>query len=163
MLRNWGVFLAALLMGLALAFLAITPPSPKAADSPPIIFSADRAMEDIHAIAEKPHPTGSDENAKVRTYLLKRLNALGLETRETQALLPEKSLARLNRWRSTQDSEQIFTNIIGIKRGSDSSKPALLLMAHHGTSWTSTGATDDTIGIASILETLRALKSDTRA
>ena len=160
MLRRWGVFGAALLMGLALAFLAITPPSPRGENSSPTTFSAARAMVDVRAIAEKPHVTGSEENAKVRAYLLKRLEALGLEIFETQALLPEQSLARLNRWRGTEASEQLFTNIIGIKRGRDSSKSALLLMAHHDTSWNSPGAADDTIGLASILETLRALNTD---
>ena len=159
MLRHWGVLIATLLMGLALAVLAITPPSPRAADSSPAKFSADRAMVDVQVIAEKPHVTGSAENAKVRAYLLSRLEALGLETYETQAQLPKGPLARLNRWRGTTDSEQIFTNIIGIRRGSDNSKPALLLMAHHDTVWESPGAADDTIGIASILEIIRALNT----
>ena len=159
MLSKWGLCLATIFIGMTLAVISILPPRPQGPEASPEQFSAGRAMEDIRIIAAKPHPTGSEENAKVRAYLMIRLQELGLEARETQALLPERPLARLNRWSGEDATEQSFTNVIGIRRGTDSSKPALLLMAHHDTVWGSPGASDDTIGIASIFEIIRAVNT----
>jgi len=146
-------------MGFTLAMLAILPPSPRSADISSNSFSAARAMDDVRIIANKPHPTGSIENAKVRTYLLRRLETLGLDASESEGFVPDWALKRLNRWRGTDSTEQNFVNVIGTRRGVDSSKPALLLMAHHDTVWDSPGASDDTIGVASILEIVRAINS----
>ena len=157
MQNKWTLFLTALMIGLALSFISILPPRPQGLDAPMDQFSATRAMEDIRIIAEAPHPTGSSENAKVRAYLMTRLKSLGLEAQETTGLLPERPLARLNKWSGKTATEQKFTNVIGIRAGTDRSKPALLLMAHHDTVWESPGAADDTIGIASIFEIIRAL------
>ena len=73
MLNKWGPFFLALIIGLWLALISILPPAPKGADTPKDQFSAVRAMEDVRIIAAEPHPTGSAENAKVRTYLAARL------------------------------------------------------------------------------------------
>ena len=116
-------------------------------------------MEDIRIIAAKPHPTGSEENAKVRAYLLLRLKALGFDTSTSIGELPERPLARLNRWSGEDAASQSFVNVIGVKAGTERSKPAVLLMAHHDTVWGSPGAADDTIGIASIFEIIRALNT----
>lgn len=158
-MRAWGPFLFSILLGIALAVIAILPPAPKSADAPDAEFSAARAMEDVRIIAAKPHPTGSAENAEVREYLLKCLEELAVQAEETTGMLPERSLARLNRWSKAEASEQSFTNVVGVWQGADSRKPAVLLMAHHDTVWGSPGAADDTVGIASILEIIRALNS----
>lgn len=160
MLRKWGYLIAAILIAALLGFMATTPPGPRGADAPASDFSSGRAMEDVRIIAAKPHPTGSVENAKVRTYLQRRMEELGLEVSTTTGMLGERSLGRLSQWSGTKTTEQNFTNVIGILRGVDNAKPALLLMAHHDTVWGSPGAADDTIGIASILEILRALNSE---
>jgi len=158
-MRNWGPFLFSLILGVVLAAIAIVPPSPKSMAAPDTEFSAARAMEDVRIIAANPHPTGSAENAEVRKYLLRRLEELGASAQETTGQLPERPLARLNRWSGANLPEQAFTNVIGVKAGIDSTKPAVLLMAHHDTVWGSPGAADDTVGIASILEILRALNT----
>ena len=158
-MRAWGPFLFSIILGVALAVIAILPPAPKSADAPTAEFSAARAMEDVRIIAAEPHPTGSTENADVRAYLLNRLDSLGLETFETQSELPERALARLNRWSGAEAVSQTFVNVIGVLRGSDSTKPALLLMAHHDTVWGSPGAADATMGVASIFEILRAVNT----
>ena len=163
MLNKWGPFLLALCLGVWLALIAILPPSPKAIDAPQDQFSAARAMEDIRMIAAAPHPTGSEENAKVRAYLLTRLKALGFDTTTRKGELPERPLARLNRWSGKDATSQSFVNVIGVKAGTDRTKPAVLLMAHHDTVWGSPGAADDTIGIASIFEIVRALNTADQA
>ncbi len=157
MMRRWGALLAALALGVLLAFIAVTPPSPRGMDTPLDQFSSARAMVDIRVIAAKPHPTGSEENAEVRAYLADRLTALGLEVQTSESLLPARGLARLNRWSGADIPEQNIVNVIGTLPGTDRSKPALLLMAHHDTVWGSPGAADDTIGVASILEIIRAV------
>ncbi len=160
-MSKWAGITAAWLISLCLAFIAITPPRSQGPDMAADKFSSARAMVDIRKIAVEPHPTGSAENAKVRAYLQSRLTELGFETSQQIGALGTASLQRLERWSGTAKAQQKFYNIIGIKRGNDSSLPALLLMAHHDTVWGSPGAADDSLGIAAILETLRALNHDT--
>jgi len=158
MLRNWGYFLITLFAGIILAFLAITPPAPQSPDIAAERFSSGRAMVDVQIIAAKPHPTGSAENAKVRDYLETRMTSLGMDVYVSESELTGRPLARLNNWSGDNKEAQTIYNVIGILPGQDRSKPALLLMAHHDTVWGSPGASDDTVGIASILEIVRALK-----
>lgn len=158
MWQKWALCWLTVIMGLALAFMGSTPPSPKSADAPPEQFSAARAMVDVRQISAHPHPTGSAENAKVRALLVDRLTSLGLEVSESESLLDERSLARLNRWSGANKTEQSLVNIIGVLPGTDPTQKALLLMAHHDTVWGSPGAADDTAGVASILEIVRAVK-----
>ena len=157
MMKNWLGFFGALIISALLAFIAVTPLRPQGPDIAAHKFSSARAMIDVNIIAAKPHPTGSAENAKLRAYLQRRLTALGLEVSVDEGVLDQRALARLNRWSGAEKTQQNLYNIIGLRRGTDPSLPALLLMAHHDTVWDSPGAADDTIGIAAILETLRAL------
>ncbi|MEP3654578.1 MAG: M20/M25/M40 family metallo-hydrolase [Litorimonas sp.] len=159
MLRKWGPFCFALFVGIILAVVSILPPSPKGLDSPEDQFSAERAMVDIRVIASEPHPTGSPANAEVRTYLTERLGQLGFEVSTSGDELTGWPFKRLKQWRGTDVTSETFVNVIGVKKGKDQTKPALLLMAHHDTVWDSPGAADDTIGIASIFEIMRALNT----
>src|ERR1051325_6012221 len=76
--------LAALLtvVVLALAGLAglwsVRPPSARPASAPATEFSADRAFEQVEAIATRPHPVGSPAQDQVRDHLLTTLRGLGL-------------------------------------------------------------------------------------
>lgn len=160
MFHKWAPLITSLLIAIVLAFLAVTPPAPKALDTPANQFSSARAMEDVRIIAAKPHPTGSEENAKVRAYLIDRLEELGAKVEISKSQLGERSLMRLNKWSGVNKASQEIVNIIGVLPGEDRSRPAILLMAHHDTVWGSPGAADDTIGIASILEITRALKTE---
>ena len=164
MTQRWTSFLGMIFIAVVLAFFAITPPSTKSIESSADSFSSGRAMQDVEIISAHPHPTGSAENAKVRAYLAQRLSTLGLSVTTRQGQLSETPLARLNRWSGLGASEQSFVNIIGVlpaKHPSANPKSkALLLMAHHDTVWGSPGAADDTIGIAAILEIIRALKPE---
>lgn len=160
MLRKWGLSLFSILFGIVLAILASTPPVPRSADTPAGEFSSARAMEDIRIIASAPHPTGSEENAKVRAYLSDRLTELGFEVSISESEITGRPLERLNTWSGKDKTSQTIYNIIGVLPGRDRTKKAVLLMAHHDTVWGSPGASDDTIGIASILEIARAVKID---
>src|SRR5262245_57489430 len=55
------------------------PPDPVPASAPPTEFSAERAFAHVREIAQRPHPTGSVDNARVRDYVLGQLRAFGLQ------------------------------------------------------------------------------------
>ncbi|MFX8246670.1 hypothetical protein ABTL56_19070, partial [Acinetobacter baumannii] len=80
---NWraGVLALVLVLGSVLAWWSIGTPKPAPADAPKQAFSATRAMMDDRAIAARPHPTGSAEAGLVRSYLVQRMQFLGLEPR----------------------------------------------------------------------------------
>jgi hypothetical protein len=54
------------------------PPSPVAATAPDTVFSAERALHHVEAIAQRPHPMGTPDHDRVRDYVLAQLNSLGL-------------------------------------------------------------------------------------
>ena len=160
MLKKWAPLFVSLLIGVWLAFIAISPPPPEPIDIAANQFSSARAMKDVRIISAKPHPTGSEEIESVRKFLIERLNNLGADIKIEISPISERALKRLNKWSGEGKIEQDIINVIGIIPGEDRSKSALLLMAHYDTVWDSPGAADDTIGLASILEITRALKED---
>ena len=157
---GFRALLLALVVAVVLAIVATTPPAPRPASAPPEVFSAERAMIDVRAIAATPHVTATPENARVRAYLLQRMASLGLQTSTQQGLLEGKGLARRNRWSGRADPALPLVNLIGVLPGRDRSLPALMLMAHHDSVWGSPGAADDTAGVAATLEVIRALRQD---
>src|SRR5690242_13235931 len=42
-------------------------------------FSAERALEHVRQIAQRPHPPGTADHARVRAYLIAQLRAMGLD------------------------------------------------------------------------------------
>jgi len=149
-----GGLLAALLIG----FLASQPPAPLAPDAPANLFSAGRAMVDVTQMSRAPRPTGSAENARVRSYLKARMRSLGMIVATQTGPLPRAKAERLAEWGEPGAADAQVVNVIGILPGSDRTKPALLLMAHHDSVWASPGAADDAAGVAAALEIVRALK-----
>src|SRR5687767_2112771 len=83
--RREGSFLGVLpllaCIGIAvfLAALALRTPAPRPATVPTTHFSAERAMQDVRVIAQRPHPIGSADAARVRDVIAGRLQALGLQ------------------------------------------------------------------------------------
>ena len=61
-----------------IAIHQIRPPDVVPANAPPAEFSSARALQHLKLIAERPRPTGSAENARVRAYIIDQLKALGL-------------------------------------------------------------------------------------
>ena len=116
-------------------------------------------MADVRAIAVRPHPATSADIARVRTFLADRLHRLGLQTEERRYLLAPRDLAVLKRWNPRADTTGDIVDLIGILPGRDRFAPAVVLMAHMDTVWGSPGGGDDSIGVASILEMLRAIKA----
>jgi len=158
-MRRTIVLIAVLVAALLWAMLSIAPPAPRGADAPPDRFSAGRAFADIEAIARAPHPVGSEENARVRRYLARRLRALGASVSEQAAPLPQESLARLGKWSRRKERGVVAHNLIGVIPGRHRGLPALMLMAHYDSVWGSPGAADDAMGVSAALETVRALRT----
>src|SRR5689334_25150286 len=70
----------ALVVLCAISILRVTrPPSPVPATAPDTVFSAERAMRHVEAIAVRPHPMGSADHDRVRDYVMQQISALGLK------------------------------------------------------------------------------------
>jgi hypothetical protein len=155
--RSVAAFVLALVAAAILAVIGTTPPSPVPADAPPGVFSAERAMRDVEAIAAVPHASGTQEIALVRAHLVSRLAGMGLQVRTQGTAFDAKTTDALNR-RSGRNAASIpLVNVIGILPGKDRTLPAVALMAHYDSVWGSPGAADDAAGVAAILETVRVL------
>jgi hypothetical protein len=126
----------------------VAPPAPAAGDGGASAFSATLAMQDVAEIARAPHPIGTDDAVRVRSYLMARLVALGYapQIQEGEVVEAPKRLAARVR--------NIVLRIPGTTPGK-----ALMLVAHYDSAPGSPGAADDGASVASILETLRVLKS----
>lgn len=143
--------LIALVLVAAAAWFAIglqQPPRPDLGNVPPQGFSAARAMRDVEAIAERPHPIGSADHARVRDYIVERLRALGVQPQlqETVAVFaPDRAAGRV-------------TNILARLKGTANTR-AVMLCAHYDSVAAGPGAADDASAVATLLETLRALQA----
>jgi hypothetical protein len=146
-----------LLLAVALcAFIqlsAIAPPEPLPAAGSLDRFSAERAQRHLEVIAQRPHPIGSMDNARVRDYLRAELEALGFRTELQRTPV-------VYTYRKPKTAAFAFVeNIIGVKRGTAGGGPALMLMSHYDSRLNAPGAGDDGAGTVAILETLRALQA----
>ena len=151
-------FVAAMVVAVVLAVMATTPPAPDTATSNPVEPSTQRAFAHVERIAAQPHPTGSTANAVVRDYLVGELEAMGLSVETVSGTLDEAGQAKLDYWRDkSSETPTEFANVIGVLPGADPTLPAVALMAHYDSVWGSPGASDDAAGVASILETVRAI------
>ncbi len=149
-----------LVIGLAVlaARMALQPPQPLSATAAMSEFSAQRALVDVRAIAQKPHPIGSEEEARVRAYLMARLSALGLnaEIHVGQGVyIPRRGGGDAIAAGSVQ-------NLIGGVKGVNPTAPALLIMSHYDSVRNSPGAADDSAGVAAALEIARMVQSGPR-
>ncbi len=142
-----SILLTLMLVGV-LSVIRLSPPAVAPATAPATMFSAARAMVHLREIAQRPHPTGSLENAGVRAYLVDQLAALGVQ--------PEVQRATSVNHQPGVTTAAVVHNIVARIPGTVSSG-ALLLVAHYDTVPTSPGASDDGAGVVTILETVRAL------
>lgn len=133
----WGVLATSLVLAVAGRAL----PEPLPVEAAPEEFSAGRAGRVLARIARRPHPVASEEHACVLETLLEQLDELGLETnlQWTVRGLP-------------------LTNVSARLPGYDSTG-TLLLLAHYDSVPTGPGAGDDSIGVSTWLEVLRALRA----
>lgn len=134
-----------------LSIHAQKPPAAVAASAPPTEFSSARAMKHVESIARKPHPLGSTEHAEVRNYILKELTAAGLAPEVQTTIGINENLDGPLRAGTVE-------NIVARLKGTDSGK-AILIAGHYDSTPTGSGASDDGVAVAAMLEVLRALKA----
>lgn len=147
------ILLLTISLSLVLSISIFVLPKVKEANAASEEFSAKRAMQYVEHIAVKPHEVGSKEHDIVRDYLLKELKNLGME--------PEVQ-RDLSIYNTTRGSESIYIeNICARLKGSGDSKEAILMVAHYDSAREGPGASDDTAGVATLLETIRALRTST--
>lgn len=147
-------FLAVLAAVVGLAYFTIArlnPPAAVAANAPPTEFSSERAMKIVRAISVKPHPIGTSANREVRDYLLSELKALGL------APEVQRATGMNLRWGGIIPAGTVENILVRLK-GTEGGK-AVLLMAHYDTVPNAPGAADNGAGVATVIETLRALRA----
>ena len=106
-------------------------------------------MVHVRAMAERPHPSGSADHARVREYLLAQLRMLALEP-EVQA-----TTAVGTRTPTAAHVKNVLARLPGRVPGGK----ALLIVTHYDGVPASPAAGDDGAGSAALLETLRALRT----
>ena len=136
-----------ILVSVALGYYSLVPPSAVSADAPGEVFSADRAMVHVVAIAGRPHPMGTTAIEGVRGYLGAEINALGLVAELQSVSAPDY-------FGSGQLVDVV--NVAATIPGS-SSTGSIVLMAHYDTDPDTPGANDNSAGVATVLEVGRAL------
>ena len=147
--RAIGTAVALLLLCVVIVRRAAEPPDPVPASASAAAFSADRALVHVREIAQRPHPTGSGDNARVREYILKQLRAFGLDPQVQEATgvgtrYPEAGYVK---------------NILARMPGRTPGGLSVVLMAHYDGVAGGPAAGDDAAGTAAILETVRALRA----
>ncbi|NLA86253.1 MAG: M28 family peptidase [Clostridiales bacterium] len=139
----FAVILAA---GIFLGFFTMRTPEPYEGGDE-TAFSVDRVRETIGEIAKEPHPVDTEAHERVCDYVCSRLAELGLEPDNGYSGSEESYVV------TTYGYKNIFARLDG------ASDNAVLLVAHYDSARSSFGAADDGYGIATILETLRAIKA----
>lgn len=116
-------------------------------------FSADRAEAALARVLgpERPHPVGTAENAAVRGRILQELATLQVPAQTYTAFT-------CNAWRgfSFVACATVTDIIAEVVPGQGS---AIVMMAHYDSVPAGPGASDDQSGVATILESIRALKA----
>lgn len=152
--------IGSLVLALVIGVLTLQTPRPLGPDAPATAFSAARAMTDVRVIAQRPHPAGSADHARVQAHLLQRMAGLGLQTSTQAGPMSPGSIRRLTKeGGDPQAANFSVTNLIGVLPGRNPALPAVALMAHYDTTPHSPGAADDSAGVAAVLEAVRAIRA----
>ena len=138
-----------LLVLAALAVWSVLPPSPRSADAAADEFSAERAFATVEAVGGEVHPHGTAAAAAVRDTIVADLEGLGLDPEVTDGVGMSGRLGDQSRVAATK-------NVVATIPGTDSTGP-VFLVAHYDSAEVSHGATAAGAGVATLLETARAL------
>lgn len=150
------VFLLALVV---FGTISLHRPPPVAEAGAPAEFSSERALEHLRQFATEPHPVNSAAHDRVRDYILDQLRKQGLQPElQTSEVLSQK----FNPETGTAVGKVRIQNIIAQLRGTNPESKAVMLAAHYDSVPQSPGASDDGAGVATLLETLTAVKAGGR-
>lgn len=109
----------------------------------------------MRRVGREPHPTGSSSNTRVREYILEELVSFGLDPRVQKATVVDEEYGPPY---TAAIVRNVLVRIEGTGRGAGDAG-SVLLAAHYDTVPVSPGANDDGAGVATLLETARALSA----
>ncbi|MEO8503334.1 MAG: M28 family peptidase [Acidobacteriota bacterium] len=147
--RAWSAIVLLVLL-LALVVERSQPPAPRGAEAPPSEFSAARARAVLGRVLGdgSPHPIGSRSHDAVRERILAELRQVGAE--------PEvRSVFACDSWGTCATTQNVWARL----PGTTESTKEVLLAAHYDSVGAGPGVSDDGVGVAAVLETVRALRS----
>jgi hypothetical protein len=154
LLPAFSLFLfLALLAGLVMV-LSQQPLNPLPANAPATDFSAERAFRHVEALAREPRPIGTAAHARARNYIMSELQALGLDPQIQAATVVDPISAVDPQWSVAGNVQNVIVRLAGT-----GGSKAILLVSHYDSVATGPGASDDGAGVATLLETARALKA----
>ncbi|MCE9634477.1 MAG: M28 family peptidase [Planctomycetes bacterium] len=149
---GFGLFLAfAVVVGAYLASLVATRPiAALGIDAPTEAFSAARGEAVLRDLLSEgvPHPVGSEANRVVRDRIVAQLRGIGLAPTVERhfVVAPNENVSA---W-----VENVVARIPGAEPG-----PAIVLAAHYDSVPAGPGASDDGIGVATVIESARAIRA----
>ena len=141
-----AIALLLIILAIYWSFSALMPQDFSKADNPKTEFSTERALIPLKEISNRPHYVGSPEHLRVKDYIIKELEGLGLEVEVQEGYGYDK------KWGSLTRAKNILARI----KGSDNTKALMLLSHYDSNPHSSLGASDDGSGIVTILEGLKA-------
>jgi Peptidase family M28 len=152
-MRNWLLALGTIAIWLLAAHVQ-SGPLPRGMDVSPNQFSAARAEAVLARIEgpQRPHPAGSAENAAIHARIRQELAAMGVSVSELRA----RQCYGEPRWPAIECAD--ITDLIAEVMPGEGK--AILLMAHLDSVPAGPGSGDDGSGVATLLETIRALKAE---
>ena len=128
------------------SFTSLLPSKISDLNTPKTAFSTERALAHLKEITREPHYVGTEEHTKVKNYLIKEFEKLGLKV-ETQ-----DQIAINKKWRGAVKAQNFMFRI----KGSESGKALVLLSHYDSVVHSSYGASDAGSGVVTILEGVRA-------
>lgn len=150
--RLAGIFLLAVMLAAGgLAYLPYTQtPSGTTSSAPAEVFSAERARTELEAVASRPRPMGSRAHAQTVAALRARLAELGVESQVVEGVA------------TRNDFNQVYAarlrNVIARVPGTGNTG-AVAMLSHFNSLPTSMNANDGGLGVATLLETVRAVQA----
>ncbi|ALW84065.1 hypothetical protein AUC43_02470 [Hymenobacter sedentarius] len=143
--------LAGVLLLVALSLYLANPPRPVPATAPAVVFSAERALREVAVIARRPHSIGTLDHDRVRDYLVQRCRALGLRVTVQDTTV-------VSGFRGIVTGARV-QNVVAYLPGRTPGGPGVLVVSHYDSQPHTPGAGDDGSGVATALETMRALRA----
>jgi hypothetical protein len=155
---NWfPALLVISLLGLVVfGTISLHRPPPPANSAALTEFSYERALAHLRQFATEPHPVNSAAHDRVRDYLMDQLRKQGLQPElQTAEVLSQK----FNPETGEAVGKVRVQNIIAELQGTNPGNKAVMLAAHYDSVPQSPGASDDGAGVATLLETLSAVRA----
>lgn len=127
------------------SFAVLLPSNTSQFNSDTNTFSTERALEHLKIISENVHYVGTSNHTKVRDYIVRTLEDLGLSVEIQEGYT-------ISKWGNLVKAKNIVSRI----KGTENSKALLLLTHYDSAPHSSFGASDAGSGVVTILEGLRA-------